>query len=190
MRKNNINYLKTLIEVLILIIVFFIGYISNPIISGMIARAGYDRTVKYEEKIYRERYMNKPAPIFRARTINDKTWTMEANKGKVSALFFWSTDCGFCEKKLPALNDIFEKYKNNIHFEMIGINWEKNPDMIKVFCRSKNVIWDQISDISNDISRLYNVTRVPSLWIIDKSGITREIFLEPENADEKISQYL
>jgi len=53
-----------------------------------------------------------PAPSFETKLINGQKFNIELAKGHVVILHFWATWCSTCLEEMPALNEFYEKHKD------------------------------------------------------------------------------
>jgi thiol-disulfide isomerase/thioredoxin len=108
-------------------------------------------------------------------------------KGKVILVDFWASWCGPCMTAMPEVIDLYKRYAPK-GFEIIGINMDKQqPAMEQVVNRYK-MAWPQYYDgrgWGNKFALEYNVTSIPSVWLVDKKGILRTM-----NAREDLEQQL
>lgn len=102
--------------------------------------------------------------------------------GKIVILDFWYMACGPCAKAIPSLNNIYQKYKNNI--VILGLNpYDSDSISLKkmpTFIQRNNVTYP-IVFISDSVVQTFNISGFPTLYVIDKSGViryTQEGYLE------------
>jgi len=113
------------------------------------------------------------APDFTLKTIDDQEITLSQLKGKVVLLDFWATWCGPCRESIPHLVHLYKTYREN-GFEMIGISLDKgDPQVVRNFAKSMDIPYP-IVIASEKVERNYNVTKIPTSFLIDKEGRIRE----------------
>jgi peroxiredoxin len=113
------------------------------------------------------------APDFTLKTIDDQEITLSQLKGKVVLLDFWATWCGPCRESIPHLVNLYKTYREN-GFEMIGISLDKgDPQVVRNFTKSMDIPYPVVI-ASEKVVRNYNVTKIPTSFLIDKEGRIRE----------------
>jgi cytochrome c biogenesis protein CcmG, thiol:disulfide interchange protein DsbE len=93
-------------------------------------------------------------------------------KGKVTILHFWQAGCSSCSLEIPALDQLYSKYRNR-GLTVLAVNVGQQKDAVKAFAASLNVSYPILLDSDGKKSALYDVTDVPRTYIIDRSGIVR-----------------
>jgi thiol-disulfide isomerase/thioredoxin len=113
--------------------------------------------------------------------INTRDW-----KGKVIFVDFWATWCGPCKRSFPAVQKLYDKYKDNPRVQFAIINcWERTEDRkatVKEFLSKNPYTFPIFFDETDDLVRSYGVTGIPSKFYLDKNGGAqfKEVGLEPE----------
>ncbi len=86
---------------------------------------------------------------------------------KIIILDFWASWCGPCIKEIPELKELYSE--GNIEIIGISIDNQKGP-WLKVL-EKLDLPWINIWDEGKEISTAYNVTAVPTKFVINKNGI-------------------
>ncbi len=131
---------------------------------------------------------------FDGTTLSTANW-----KGKVVLVHFWATWFPPCREDLPQMKKIYADYHEK-GLEILGISCDRNLDELKGFLqRNKDMSWPQLFDRAanptlqwHPLAKEHNVTSIPVMFLIDKSGILRSITarndfdeLIPKLLDEK-----
>lgn len=53
-----------------------------------------------------------PAPVFTSQSLDGNFFDLEAKRGSVVLLTFWSTSCEICRTEIPRLNELTSRYKD------------------------------------------------------------------------------
>ncbi|MDE0506262.1 MAG: redoxin domain-containing protein, partial [Candidatus Poribacteria bacterium] len=120
-----------------------------------------------------ESTLGKPAPDFTLKDINGESVSLADFRGKVVLLNFWATWSEPCMYGLPALKAIYERFKHNPDFALIGISWDFKDETVSKFTADNEMPWIHIRD-SKDTRATFNVRAIPHFTVIGKSGLIHE----------------
>ena len=94
-------------------------------------------------------------------------------KGKTVMIQFTASWCGVCRKEMPFIeNDIWQKYKNNPKFVLIGIDLMETPEKTQQFAKDINITYPLTLDPEGKAFYSYAAqgAGVTRNVIIDKKG--------------------
>lgn len=109
------------------------------------------------------------APGFNSVTTDGEEFRLSQLRGKYILLDFWATWCAPCIYEMPNLKKAHSKYGPN-GLEVIGIGIG-DPEEHHIYIQKKKLEWKEISDKNNNIRRMYHVSGVPSLFLVDPMGV-------------------
>ena len=130
-----------------------------------------------------------PAAAFRLKSRTGGEVSLNSLKGKVVLINFWATWCGPCRKEMPLLELIQKKYAP-LGFTMLGVNVEEDTRLMDTFLKDVPVTFPVLLDPANGVSKLYNVSAMPSTVIVDRKGNVRFIHQGYKPGDESKYQDL
>ena len=103
-------------------------------------------------------------------------------KGQVILLDFYASWHPPYERNISMMKNIYNSYKND-QFSMIGISADKNRTRLNDFITKNQIEWPQYFDGMGFQNKLFienNVTKVQSVWLIDKKGLIVDTDALPE----------
>jgi len=147
----------------------------------------YD-TIKYAEKYVRPKLLdsNTFAPDWKFPVYgkNDSV-SLSQFKGKYVLMDYWYVACYPCQKAIPSLLKLQNKFKDKL--VVLGMNPFDNDEKLKEFIPKNNINY-QIVKCKNDFPRsTYNVYAYPTMYLVNKEGkiIKAEMGFSP---DEKYAE--
>jgi thiol-disulfide isomerase/thioredoxin len=124
-----------------------------------------------------------PAADFKLDSRGGRQLGLRDLKGQVVMINFWATWCGPCRQEMPLLEQMYKKYKP-MGFTMVGINVEEDSSGAEGWLKQTPVTFPILFDRENRVSKLYNVSGMPSSVLIDRKGIVRYLHRGYKSGDE------
>jgi peroxiredoxin len=113
------------------------------------------------------------APDFSLKTLEGQEVTLASLKGKVVLIDFWATWCGPCRESIPHLVDLYKHYREK-GFEVIGVSVDKGEaEVVRRFSKAMDIPYP-ILIASEEVTRSYGVTALPTTFLIDREGNIQE----------------
>lgn len=112
------------------------------------------------------------APDFTLNDAGGNPVTMSSIKGKIKIIDFWASWCGPCRLNNPALRKLYDEFHGK-GLEIIGVSLDTDKAAWEKAIEKDGLNWVNVSSLKGwdcDIVRLYNVTGVPALFILDEYG--------------------
>ena len=110
------------------------------------------------------------APDFTLNDANGNAVTMSGIKGKIKIIDFWASWCGPCRLNNPALRKLYDEFHEK-GLEIIGVSLDTDKAAWEKAVEKDGLSWVNVSSLKGwdcEIVRLYNVTGVPALFILDE----------------------
>ena len=116
--------------------------------------------------------IGQPSPHFALPDIDGNQVDLKDHLGKVVLLTFWSTTCPFCADEFSHLKESRRRYPKH-SFSLIGVSLDEEMEELRKCVVRDGLDWPQICEGNcwrDTLATLYNITSVPSSYILDQSG--------------------
>lgn len=104
---------------------------------------------------------------------NQQDISFQDLKGKVVFLNFWATWCPPCQRELPEIQKLYEKYKDSNEVAIITIvtpgNGEKSQEEIIEFLDEKGYNMSVLFD-NGEVTSYFQISSLPTTFMIEKTG--------------------
>ena len=118
-----------------------------------------------------------PAPDFTLSTPSGASLSLTELRGKVVLLNFWATWCVPCRKEMPAIEALYQRYKDR-GLEVLAISLDKLAAApVEAFVQEVGVTYRVALDPTWATARTYGVRGLPATFLLDRAGnvVLREL---------------
>lgn len=133
--------------------------------------------------------IGKQAPDFIQVDTSGHAVSLASFKGKYVLVDFWASWCKPCRLENPNVLKAFDQYKHN-NFSILGVSLDMNEKNWKEAIHTDQLAWTQVIDKGNKVSRQYNITSIPSNFLLNKEGRIIAKNLRGEDLEKKLSEVL
>ncbi|MFN3566065.1 MAG: peroxiredoxin family protein [Burkholderiaceae bacterium] len=114
------------------------------------------------------------APDFTLPAIGGTNLRLQEQRGRVVMVNFWATWCGPCRVEMPHLNRLYDKYRGS-GFVLLGVNIDEEPRKAADLAVKLGLRFPVLFDVEKKVSRLYDLSAMPSTVLIDRDGRVRYV---------------
>ena len=114
------------------------------------------------------------APDFTLHAMGGPNLRLKEQRGRVVMVNFWATWCAPCRQEMPHLNRLYEKYRG-AGFVLLGVNVDDDTAKAAEVAAKLGVTFPVLLDTEKSVSKLYDVSTMPSTMIIDRDGKVRYV---------------
>ena len=115
------------------------------------------------------------APDFTLKSKSGKNIKLNEYRGDVVMINFWASWCGPCRQEMPALEQLYSRYKD-LGFVILGVNLDEDSGKAIGMLNHIPVSFPILFDNDKKISNLYDVTAMPTTYLIDRNGNLRHLY--------------
>lgn len=89
--------------------------------------------------------------------------------GKVVFLHFWTTWCPECRIEMPALEKLYQHFKDR-EFTMLAVSLREPESRVRQFMKREKLTFPTLLDREGWVGRRYGIRSIPTTIIIDREG--------------------
>jgi thiol-disulfide isomerase/thioredoxin len=122
----------------------------------------------------------------------DSVLRLSSLQGKVVLIDFWASWCGPCRAANPAVVKLYNKYKAQ-GFEVFGVSIDRKKTAWLQAIEADKLPYIQVNDNGGrgaTITETYNVTAIPTTFLLDKNGKIIAIDLEGNQLEKRLKELL
>jgi peroxiredoxin len=114
------------------------------------------------------------APDFTLPSLDGPNLRLREQRGQVVMINFWATWCGPCRTEMPHLSALYEKYRAS-GFTVFAVNIDEDPLKAAKLARQLGMRFPVLLDSEKKVSRLYDLSTMPSTVLVDRDGRVRYV---------------
>jgi len=112
------------------------------------------------------------APDFTLPSLDGPNLRLQEQRGQVVMINFWATWCGPCREEMPHLARLYDKYRPS-GFTLFAVNIDEEPQKAARLAKQLGLRFPVLLDTDKKVSRLYDLSAMPSTVLIDRDGRVR-----------------
>jgi peroxiredoxin len=116
--------------------------------------------------------VGEPVPDFDTRLLDGKSLPAAALKGKAVLVVFWATWCPSCQRELPELQKLYEKYRSR-GFEILALSVDADAFTVEEFWKDHDYGFPVAMRAPQHARAFGGIRATPTLFILDRQGVLR-----------------
>ncbi|MFT6896618.1 MAG: peroxiredoxin [Paraglaciecola sp.] len=128
---------------------------------------------------------NTLAPDFTLKSDQGGNMRLSEQRGNVVLVNFWASWCGPCKEELPKMEQLQQDYQD-LGFTILAVNVDEDSNKANVLLDDIKISYPVLFDPTAKVSKLYDVSAMPTTVIIDRDGKQRLLHKGYKSGDEKI----
>ncbi len=161
----------------------------NPQIAKSRFTLEFPADATVEDRTFELR-VGQAAPEISGEDIRGRPLKLSDYRGDVVVLSFWGSWCGPCMKMVPEERKLYERMRNK-PFVLLGVDCGDARKKAARTIESEQMDWPSVWDGGGDVGPIqgkYNISEFPSVYVLDKQGVTRFINVRGKELDQAVDQ--
>ncbi|MEE8390436.1 MAG: redoxin domain-containing protein [Anaerolineae bacterium] len=114
------------------------------------------------------------APDFTLETLDGQTITLSDLQGQAVLINFWATWCLPCRKEMPAIQQVYEQYRDQ-GFIVLAVNLQEQDAQVAAFAGQLGLTFPILMDRDGGVFDRYRVMALPTTFFVDRAGVIQDI---------------
>ena len=110
-----------------------------------------------------------PAPDFVLAQLGGDPVQLSKLQGKTVLVNFWATWCDPCKEEMPAIQQFYQKYKDQ-NVVVLAVSMKDSEEAVKSYFKDNNLSMPVLLDGTGEVPGGYRATGVPESFFVDKTG--------------------
>ncbi|WP_336774945.1 TlpA family protein disulfide reductase [Paenibacillus sp. MMO-58] len=110
-----------------------------------------------------------PAIDFTLKDLDGKEVTLSGLKGKPVYINFWATWCKWCDKEMPALEKVYEDYKDK-GLVVLSVDVGEEHGEVAKYIAEKQYHFPVVLDSDKSVTYAYGIKSIPVSILVNESG--------------------
>ena len=127
------------------------------------------------------------APEIVLQDLQGQTVKMSDYRGKVVILNFWASWCSPCKSEMPELDKAAQEFASGSDAVLLTVNMtdgtRETIDKARQYVDGNKFSLPVLLDTEGKAAQAYNITSIPTTFIIDKQGVLNQYFSGPTTRD-------
>jgi peroxiredoxin len=121
--------------------------------------------------------VGKRAPDFSLYSLDGTKFALSQFQGRKVLLTFWLEGCPACEAEMPIIQTAYNKYSRD-QLIILAVNVRGDPDKVSYYVAKEKFTFPILMDTQGNVDDIYRAPFFPTSYMIDSTGIIREILGE------------
>jgi thiol-disulfide isomerase/thioredoxin len=106
-------------------------------------------------------------------------------KGKPLIINFWGTFCPPCRDEMPALQTVYDKWKDK-GVQLVGINLSEDKLSVESFARQVEAKFPILLDRGRQVEKRFGLKQYPTTFFVDADGNIEKVLIGGPLTEEQI----
>ena len=161
-------------------------YYTRPVKNGDVGESSVQQSTSSDENNTALSLRGQQLPEFKMTTQDGNLIASSEFYDKPMLVVEWASWCPDCQKQLPIVQQMYEKYGEQIHFVLLnmsepGRETKENADQ---YIKSQKYTFPYYYDVGQSAADLLQVKTIPSMYLVTKQQQVKNVLVKHTTADD------
>ena len=135
--------------------------------------------------------LGKIAPEIIMRTSDETVESLRLLKAEYTIVVFWETDCGHCQKVIPEIWKIYQKYEKQ-EVKVFAVYTQYDKEKWTSYINEHKLFWINVydSEHNSNFRSAYDIYSTPTIYLLDKDKKIIAKRISTESLDDMLERLL
>lgn len=160
-------------------------YYTRPTKDGVIGSSSVSQSTSSDKNNTALSLKGQQLPEFKMTSQDGKLIAISELYDKPMLVVEWASWCPHCQKQLPIVQQMYEKYGDQIHFVLLNMNepGKETKETADQYIKEKGYTFPYYYDENQSAADLLQVQTIPSMYLVTKQQQVKNVLVNHTTAE-------
>ena len=161
-------------------------YYTRPVKDGNIGDSSVQQSTSSDENNTALSLRGQQLPEFKMTTQDGNLIASSEFYDKPMLVVEWASWCPDCQKQLPIVQQMYEKYGEQIHFVLLNMSepGRETKEKADQYIKNQGYTFPYYYDVDQSAADLLQVKTIPSMYLVTKQQQVKNVLVKHTTADD------
>ena len=161
-------------------------YYTRPVKNGDVGESSVQQSTSSDENNTALSLRGQQLPEFKMTTQDGNLIASSEFYDKPMLVVEWASWCPDCQKQLPIVQQMYEKYGEQIHFVLLNMSepGRETKEKADQYIKNQGYTFPYYYDVDQSAADLLQVKTIPSMYLVTKQQQVKNVLVKHTAADD------
>lgn len=161
-------------------------YYTRPVKDGDVGESSVQQSTSSDENNTALSLKGQQLPEFKMTTQDGNLIASSEFYDKPMLVVEWASWCPDCQKQLPIVQQMYEKYGEQIHFVLLNMSepGRETKEKADQYIKNQGYTFPYYYDVDQSAADLLQVKTIPSMYLVTKQQQVKNVLVKHTAADD------
>lgn len=161
-------------------------YYTRPVKDGDVGESSVQQSTSSDENNTALSLRGQQLPEFKMTTQDGNLIASSEFYDKPMLVVEWASWCPDCQKQLPIVQQMYEKYGEQIHFVLLNMSepGRETKEKADQYIKNQGYTFPYYYDVDQSAADLLQVKTIPSMYLVTKQQQVKNVLVKHTAADD------